>query len=124
MSIKLNTVTGTYAKRTMPLIGWIYSLFNTDERSIRDSLKTVVHNVHYGKAKILYLYDAFNKIEVKKNFTGECVAIELNCFEDKTVQCEDYITLRFPSIEHVLESELFESKDPESFKKKYADYLK
>ena len=46
MSIKLNTVAGTYAKRILPLIGWIYSLFQSDEESIRDALRTVVYKVH------------------------------------------------------------------------------
>jgi hypothetical protein len=51
------------------------------------------------------------------------VAIELNCFEDKTVQCDECITLRFPSIEHVLYCESFLAKDPKAFKEKYSDYL-
>ena len=70
MSIKLNTVAGTYAKCTLPLIGWIYSLFHSDEKSIREALKTVVHNVHYNKVKTVYLYDAVNRIEVEHKFNG------------------------------------------------------
>ena len=124
MSIKLNTVAGTYAKRTLPLIGWIYSLFNSDETQIRDALKTVVHKVHYEKAKTLCLYRALEKIEVDRKFNRECVAIELYCFEEKTVQCDEYITLRFPSIEHVIECESYNSKDGKAFREKYADYLK
>lgn len=124
MSIKLNTVAGTYAKRTLPLIGWIYSLFNSDETQIRDALKTVVHKVHYEKAKTLYLHRALEKIEVDCKFNRECVVIELYCFEEKTVQCDEYITLRFPSIEHVLECEAYNSKDEKAFREKYADYLK
>ena len=123
MSIKLTTVAGTYAKRTLPLIGWIYFLFHSNESSIRDALKTVVHNVHYNKVKTVYLYDAVNRIEVEHKFNDECVAIELNCFEDKTVQCDECITLRFPSIEHVLYCESFLAKDIKAFKEKYSDYL-
>ena len=124
MSIKLNAVAGTYAKRTLPLVGWIYSLFNSDEIQIRDTLKTVVHKVHYEKAKTLYLYRALEKIEVDSKFNRECVAIELHCFEEKTVQCDEYITLRFPGIEYVLECEAYNSKDEKAFREKYADYLK
>lgn len=124
MSIKLNTVAGTYAKYTLPLIGWIYYLFNCNETQIRDALKTVVHKVHYEKAKTIYLYEALKKIEVDCKFNSECVAIELHCFEEKTVQCDEYITLRFPSIEHVLECESYTAKDRKAFKEKYADYLK
>lgn len=114
MSIKLNTVAGTYAKRTLPLIGWIYSLFQFDEETIRDALRTVVYKAHYEKAKTLYLYEALEKIKVYRKFTNDCVAIELHCFEEKTVQCDEYITLRFPDIEHVLECEAYNSKDEKS----------
>ena len=124
MSIKLNTVAGTYAKRTLPLIGWIYSLFQFDEETIRDALNTVVYKVHYEKAKTLYLYEALEKIKVDRKFTNDCVAIGLHCFEEKTVQCDEYITLRFPSIEHVLECESYTAKDVKAFKEKYIDYLK
>ena len=124
MSIKLTTVAGTYAKRTLPLIGWIYSLFHSDELSIRNALKTVVHSVHYNKTSTVYLYDSVNRIEVKHKFNDECVAIELHCFEDKIVQCDEYITLRFPSIKHVLECEFYTAKDAKVFKEKYTDYMK
>ena len=124
MSIKLTTVACTYAKRTLPLIGWIYSLFHSDESSIRDALKTVVHNVHYNKVKNIYLYNSVNRIEVEHKFNDECIAIELHCFEDKTVQRDEYITLRFPSIKHVLECESYTAKDEKAFKEKYANYLK
>lgn len=124
MSIKLNTVAGTYAKRTLPLIGMIYSLFQTNETSIRNALKCVVHFVHYRKAKTLYLYDALERITVDHKFNGKSVAIKLSCFEDKTVQCDEYITLMFPSIDTVLEYELIVSKDQSVFREKYSDYLK
>lgn len=123
MSIKLNTIAGTYAKRILPLVGWVYALFNSDEEQIRDTLRTVVHKVHYEKAKTLYLYEALEKIKVDRKFYRECVAIELHCFEDKTVQCDEYITLRFPDIKHVLEIESYTVKDLNSFKEKYMDYL-
>ena len=124
MSIKLNTVAGTYAKRTLPLIGWIYSLFDSDEEQIRDALRTVVYKAHYEKAKTLYLYEALEKIKVDRKFYRDCVAIELCCFEEKTVQCDEYITLRFPDIKHVLECESYTVKDEKDFREKYATYLK
>ena len=123
MSIKLNTVAGTYAKRTLPLIAWIYSLFQSDVEMIRDALRTVVYKAHYEKAKTLYLYEALEKIKVDRKFTNDCVAIELHCFEEKTVQCDEYITLRFPDIKHVLEMESYNVKDLNTFKEKYIDYL-
>lgn len=124
MSIKLNTVAGTYAKRTLPLIGWIYTLFGVSEESIRDALKSVVHLVHYEKAKTVYLYNALESIEVEREFDRECVAIKLDCFEDKTVQCNECIALMFPSIKEVLDNEAYLSKDEKAFREKYADYLK
>ncbi len=124
MSIKLNTVAGTYAKRILPLIGWIYSLFDSDEEQIRDALRTVVYKTHYEKAKTLYLYEALEKIKVDRKFYRDCVAIELHCFEEKTVQCDEYITLRFPDIKHVLECEAYTVNDEKEFREKYTDYLK
>lgn len=105
------------------MIGWIYSLFQFDEETIRDELKTIVYKVHYEKAKTLYLYEALEKIKVDRKFYRSCVAIELHCFEDKTVQCDEYIMLRFPDIKHVLEIESYTTKDLNAFKEKYIDYL-
>jgi len=52
MGIKLNTVSGMYAKLVMPLIALLYSLFEREERVIRNALKDIVHLVHYGKVKV------------------------------------------------------------------------
>ena len=42
------------------------------------------HKVHYEKVKTLYLYEGLEKIKVDRKFTNDCVAIELNCFEEKS----------------------------------------
>ncbi len=123
MGIKLNTVSGMYAKRVMPLIALLYSLFEREEHVIRNALKDIVHLIHYGKVRNVYLYDATGRIEVSNSLLNDVVALELICSEDKTVVCDSTVILRFPDIGTVLKNESYLAKDIDAFNEKYADYL-
>ena len=112
MSIKLTTVAGTQSKRILPFIATIWNFFDSsNESQIRKALLKVSLLARRDKLKTVYLFETIAGVTVNSEFDGLSTAIELNVKCDKTVQCDECITLHFPSIEQALLYEKLANED-------------
>ena len=124
MSIKLTTVAGTQSKRILPFIAKIWNFFdNSNELQIREALSKVSLLARCGKLKTVYLFETIAGVTVNNEFDGLSTAIELNIDCDKTAQCDEYITLHFPSIEQVLLYEKLANEDRELYESNHSEFL-
>lgn len=124
MSIKLTTVVGTQAKRILPFIATIWNFFDSsNEAQIREALSKVSILARRGKLKTVYLFETIAGVTVSGEFDGLSTAIELNVGCDKIVQCDEYITLHFPSIEQVLLYEKLANEDRELYLTNHSEFL-
>ena len=114
MSIKLTTVAGTQSKIILPFIATIWNFFDSsNESQIREALLKVSLLARRSKLKTIYMFETIAGVTVNSEFDGLSTAIELNVSCDKTVQCDECITLHFPSIEQVLLYEKLTNEDNE-----------
>lgn len=124
MSIKLTTVAGTQSKRILPFIATILDFFdNSNESQIRESLSRVSLLARHGKLKSVYLFESIAGVTVNSEFDGLSTAIELNVECNKTVQCDECITLHFPSTEQVLLYERLANEDRELYESNHREFL-
>ncbi len=124
MSIKLTTVAGTQAKRIIPFIATIWNFFDSsNEVQIREALLKVSLLARRGKLKTIYMFETIAGVTVNREFDGLSTAIELNVKCDKTVQCDECITLHFPSIEQVLLYEKLANEDRELYTNNHSEFL-
>lgn len=124
MSIKLTTVAGTQSKRILPFIATIWNFFDSsNESQIREALLKVSLLARRGKLKTIYIFETTAGVTVNSEFDGLSVAIELNIEYNKTAQCDECITLHFPSIEQVLLYEKLANEDRELYTNNHSEFL-
>ena len=113
------------ARRKMDFIAKLQKFFNrSNESQINEALSKISLLASHCKLETAYIFETIAGVTISNKFDGLSTAIELN------TECNEFITLRFPSIEQVMlyenlrneYHELYESNHT-AFLDKHADEL-
>lgn len=122
--MKITNTKGTYPKRITSLIRLFNTYFGSSESETRDAVEHAAALVRYFKSSNIYFSKCSDKLEsnnISQNFGCE---IQIDTYIEKDIVCcNDYIILKFPSIEEVIHKEYTKNSNKEEYKEKYLDYL-
>lgn len=103
--MKITNSTGTYAKNIKPFIKLFWDYFDNYETNIRDVLRKAAALVRYFNSKKIYFTLGEGVVVDTRPINSACNIVLDTYIENKTVCCEDTVTLLFPTIEEVLDYE-------------------
>lgn len=102
----------------MELIAKLQKFFNhSNESQIREALSKILLLASHGKLETAYIFETIAGITISDKFDGLSTSIELN------TECNEFITLRFPSIEQVLLYEKLRNEDHELYESNHTSFL-
>lgn len=103
--MKLTNSTGTHTKNIKPFIKLFWDYFDNYETNARDVLRKAAALVRYFNSKKIYFTLCDGVVVDTRPIDDACNIVLDTYIENKTVCCNDTITLLFPNIEEVLKHE-------------------
>ena len=102
----------------MVLIANLQKWFNNSSKSqISEALSKISLLASYGKLKTAYIFETIAGVTISDKFDGLSTAIELNA------EHNEFVTLRFPSIEQVTLYEKLHNEDRELYESNHTAFL-
>ena len=102
----------------MELIAKLQKFFNhSNESQINEALSKISLLASHGKLETAYIFETIAGITISDKFDRLSTAVELN------TECNEFITLRFPSIEQVLLYEKLRNEDHELYESNHTSFL-
>ena len=102
----------------MVFIANLQKWFNNSSKSqISEALSKISLLASYGKLKTAYIFETIAGVTISDKFDGLSTAIELNA------EHNEFVTLRFPSIEQVMLYEKLHNEDRELYESNYTAFL-
>ena len=102
----------------MELIAKLQKFFNhSNESQIREALSKISLLASNGKLETAYIFETIAGVTISNKFDGLSTAVEFN------TKCNEFITLRFPSIEQVLQYENLRNEDNELYESNHTSFL-
>lgn len=89
----------------------------SNESQINEALSKISLLASNGKLETAYIFETIAGVTISNKFDGLSTAIELN------TDCNEFITLRFPSIEQVLQYENLRNEDNELYESNHTSFL-
>ena len=106
------------ARHKMALIANLQKWFNNSSKSqISEALSKISLLASYGKLKTAYIFETIAGVTISDKFDGLSTAIELNA------EHNEFVTLRFPSIEQVMLYEKLHNEDRELYESNHTAFL-
>ena len=105
-------------RHKMVLIANLQKWFNNSSKSqISEALSKISLLASYGKLKTAYIFETIAGVTISDKFDGLSPAIELNA------ERNEFVTLRFPSIEQVMLYEKLHNEDRELYESNHTAFL-
>lgn len=102
----------------MEFIAKLQKFFDrSNESQINEALSKISLLANNGKLETAYIFETIAGVTISNRFDGLSTAIELN------TECNEFITLRFPSIEQVLLYEKLRNEDRELYESNHTSFL-
>ena len=102
----------------MVLIANLQKWFNNSSKpQISEALSKISLLASYGKLKTAYIFETIAGVTISDKFDGLSTAIELNA------ECNEFVTIRFPSIEQVMLYEKLHNEDRELYESNRTVFL-
>ena len=102
----------------MVIIANLQKWFNNSSKSqISEALSKISLLASYGKLKTEYIFETIAGVTISDKFDGLSTAIELNA------ERNEFVTLRFPSIEQVMLYEKLHNEDRELYESNHTAFL-
>ena len=92
-------------------------LDRSNESQINEALSKISLLASNGKLEIAYIFETIAGVTISNKFDGLSTAIELN------TECNEFITLRFPSVEQVMLYENLRNEDNELCESNHTAFL-
>ena len=106
------------ARRKVELTEKLQKFFDhSNESQINEALSKISLLASNGKLETAYIFETIAGVTISNKFDGLSTAIELN------TDCNEFITLRFPSIEQVLLYEKLRNEDRELYESNHTSFL-
>ena len=106
------------ARRKMVFIANLQKWFNNSSKSqISEALPKISLLASYSKLKTAYIFETIAGVTISDKFDGLSTAIELNA------EHNEFVTLRFPSIEQVMLYEKLHNEDRELYESNHTAFL-
>ena len=106
------------ARPKMVLIANLQKWFNNSSKpQISEALSKISLLASYGKLKTAYIFETIAGVTISDKFDGLSTAIELNA------ERNEFVTLRFPSIEQVMLYEKLHNEDRELYESNHTAFL-
>ena len=102
----------------MELTAKLQKFFNrSNDTQISEALSKISLLASYGKLKTVYIFETIAGVTISDKFDGLSTAIELNA------EHNEFVTLRFPSIEQVMLYEKLRNTDRELYESNHTAFL-
>ena len=102
----------------MDFIAKLQKFFDrSNEYQINEALSKISLLASHDKLKTAYIFETISGVTISNKFDGLNTAIELN------TECNEFITLRFPSIEQVMLYENLRDEDRELCESNHTEFL-
>ena len=102
----------------MDFIAKLQKFFDrSNESQINEALSKISLLDSNGKLEIAYIFETIAGVTISNKFDGLSTAIELN------TECNEFITLRFPSIEQVMLYENLRNEDNKLCESNHTTFL-
>ena len=106
------------ARPKMVLIANLQKWFNNSSKpQISEALSKISLLASYGKLKTAYIFETIAGVTINDKFDSLSTAIELNA------ERNEFVTLRFPSIEQVMLYEKLHNEDRELYESNHTAFL-